>query len=204
MIRLLVLGLLALAAEASAQSASRPTRAALQRVAESCGPSLVIVEHPSGRGPGVVVGAQGEILTATHPTAPLRDTRVRFGEVALGVEPVLDDPNTGLRVLRAIDAAAHALAAVPLQPTEALEPGHWVIALVRRDGAWVSLPLQLSAARGASSPHVQLSAALPLGTPLFDARGRLVAAVVRRGVGKRVLVQPLGPLRRSVAAETPP
>lgn len=203
--RLLVLGLVALAAQASAQSASRPTRAALQRVAESCGPALVVVESPSGRGPGVVVGVRGEILTASGTdTDALRETRVRLGEARLPLETVVDDPRAGLRVLRALGPLESGVQPVPLQPTDALSPGHWVIALVRKDGAWVSLPLQLRKAASGSASGAWVRAALPPGTPLFDARGRLVASIVGAPKGKRALAQPLGPLRRMVAGETPP
>ena len=54
-----------------------------------------------------------------------------------------------------------------------------------------------------AAPHVSLRAKLPLGTPLFDARGRLVAMVVRQGKGALVHALPLGSLQRAVAAGGP-
>lgn len=210
MIRLLGLGLLALSASAHAQSAVRPTRAALQRVAASCGPSLVIVENGSSRGPGVIVGSRGEVLTSI-PLGAAKEgsgpTRVRVLDAVLEVEPLHADPSAGLRLLRAADAEQHALEPVPLEPTDELPAGHWVIALVRKDGAWVSLPLRLEqtkTSKESGAARARVRAALPPGTPLFDARGRLVASVVAKGKGRSALVQPLGPLRRAMAGATPP
>ncbi len=209
MIRLIALGLLALSTGARAQSATRPTRAALQRVAASCGPSLVVVETAASRGPGVVVGNRGEVLTfAAAPSAGGGDapptTRVRVGEALLEAEALHEDHRAGLRLVRAATEEGHLLQPVPFEPAELLTAGHWVIALVRKEGTWVSLPLQLVAAKGAGDTQVLVRAALPPGTPLFDARGRLVASVVNRGKGRSAGVRPLGALRRAVAGSTPP
>ena len=208
MIRLIALGLLALSTGALAQSATRPTRAALQRVAASCGPSLVVVETAASRVPGVVVGNRGEVLTfAAAPSAggdAPPPTRVRVGEALLEAEALHEDHRAGLRLVRAATAEGHLLQPVPFEPADLLTAGHWVIALVRKEGTWVSLPLQLVAAKGAGDTQVLVRAALPPGTPLFDARGRLVASVVNRGKGRTAGVRPLGALRRAVAGSTPP
>lgn len=194
--------LLLLALPTWAAGPTRPTRAAMQKLRAQSAHSLLVVEGPERRGPGILVGAGGEILTSVAHVGLMR-ARLHVGEASHQVKVLYANAQTGLALVRA-PPELELGTAVPVRVLESFQPGHWVIA-VTRDGKgelhthplqWIAPP---PAPGGASGPRAALRKKLPLGTPLFDARGRLVATVVqeRRGISWAL---PIEVMQRVVAS----
>jgi hypothetical protein len=205
----LLLLFLVLGGAVQAAPSTRPTRAALQRVLDAARDALVTVKGPKAAGPGVVVGRGGEILTTVDHVA-LEHAEITRGGSSHAGRVLYAQASTRLALVQASSPSAGATPpdgldwrAVPVNGLEALETGAWVIALEEGQGGLTPRALQVRAPVKLAAPHVSLRARLPLGTPLFDARGRLVALVVRRGKGSLVHALPLGSLQRAVAGGGP-
>lgn len=205
----LLLLILVLTGTVLAASPAPPTRAAQQRVLASARDALVTVKGPKAAGPGIVVGRGGEILTTVDHVALERAEITRAGTTH---EAKVLHAQASSRFALVQAAPLPALASppvltewspVPVEGLESLTPGAWVIALEEGANGLAPRALQLRAPVKLPAPHVSLRASLPLGTPLFDARGRLVALVVRRGKGALVHALPLGSLQRAVVAGGP-
>ncbi|MCI0569789.1 MAG: serine protease [Myxococcaceae bacterium] len=171
-----------------------PTRAALQRVLAAVERSAVEVEGPRGRGPGITVGAGGEVLTTVDHVGPLGAVVWHRGE-RREARVVLADPDTRLALLKVEDSAD--LAAVPVQVLEAVVPGTWLLSVTSWRAQRYPVKLQ-SRSTSAPARHFSLSRALPPASPLFDSQGRLVALVVRRAGRGRALALPLSELTRQL------
>lgn len=194
--------MLLFALPAWAAGPERPTRAAMQKLRAQCERTLLVIEGPERRGPGVLVGAGGEVLTSVAYVG-LAQARIHLGDAAHEGRVLYANAGTGLALLRA-PAALELQTAVPVRVLDAFKPGHWVIAVTRdAQGTLQTHPLQWIAPPAlpgrAPGTRAALRAKLPLGTPLFDARGRLVATVVeeRRGISWAL---PIEVMQRVVAS----
>lgn len=188
--------LLAGAAAASPPPPPPPTRAALQRALAAYERSAVEVEGPRGRGPGITVGAAGEVLTATDFVGP-EGAVVWRGDARVPARVVLTDEATRLALLR---PGTSGTPAVPVRALEAVAPGRWLLAVSTWRGRRFPVRVQsLAVDRHATAPHFALAHALPVGSPLFDEDGRLVALVVRAPGRSRRLALPLAGLQRRLS-----
>jgi hypothetical protein len=178
---------------------AEPTRADLQRALAALERSAVEVEGPGGgRGPGIAVGAGGEVLTSSDWVGPEGATVWHAG-ARLEARLVLADPGGGLAVVR-VGPGAAAPPAVPVRLLEEVPPDSWLIAAPRFGGRPYPVRLRAAAAGAlAPAPHFAVQQALPPGAPLFDASGRLVGLVVRSAGTRRRLALPLAPLARRLA-----
>lgn len=194
--------LLLLTLPAWAAEAERPTRAAMQKLRAQSEHTLLVIEGPEGRGPGVLVGAGGEILTSVAYVGLAR-ARIHLGDSQHEGRVLYANAGTGLALLRA-PTGVELRTAVPVRVLSSFKPGHWVIAVTRdAKGELVTQPLQWipppPTTGRAPGTRAALRTRLPLGTPLFDARGRLVATVVeeRRGISWAI---PIEVMQRVVAS----
>jgi hypothetical protein len=155
-----------------------PSSSALRRAAETGGRAWVRVLG-SGTGPGVLVGAEGQVLTRlglVNGTAALvelgasrRTARVVERLTALGL------------VLLVIDGDGPFPA--PAARLEPLVAGEWVVG-IGEDG---KSPQLGQVSRGARGPWFEVSLPLPPGSPVLDRQARLAGVVTtRRASSSRV------------------
>ena len=194
--------LLILALPAWAADSERPTRAAMQKLRAQSEHTLLVIEGPEGRGPGILVGAGGEILTSVAHVGLAR-AQIHIGGTTHEGRVLYANAGTGLALLRA-PAGVELRTAVPVRVLPSFKPGQWIIAVTRdKQGAIQTQPLQWipppPTPGRAPGTRAALRTKLPLGTPLFDARGRLVATVVeeRRGISWAI---PIEVMQRVVAS----
>jgi S1-C subfamily serine protease len=167
---LLVLALTAVAVGEPAITAP-PSSSALRRAAEAGRRAWVRVRG-TGTAPGVLVGADGQVLTLTglvHGTAAL----VELGDSQRTARVVERLPSLGL-VLLAIDGEGPFPA-----PAARLEPplkGEWVVGLGERGGD----PMLGRVTRAGTGPWFEVSLRLVPGSPLLDAQGKLLGVVTAR------------------------
>ncbi len=156
-----------------------PSSSALRRAAETGGRAWVRVLG-SGTGPGVLVGAEGQVLTLqalVHGTAAL----VELGESRRTARVVERLSSLGL-VLLAIDGEGPFPA--PAARFEPLLPGEWVVG-IGEDGKSPQLGKVRRGAGGGAWFEVSLR--LPPGSPVLDPQARLVGVVTaRRASSSRV------------------
>jgi hypothetical protein len=159
-------------------AAEKPTRADLQRTLALHERSVVKVRGERTSGPGVIVGARGQVLTSVRHVG-LEAARVEFEGQTLPATVVL--ANALLQV--AVPAGTY-----PAVPVSTGSPaGQWLIGVVPGRGRRQATPTA-GLARAAPEPFIDVDVSLPPGSPLFDTRGRLVAvAVQRKGRGCRAL-----------------
>ncbi|ATB26949.1 S1 family peptidase [Melittangium boletus] len=172
---------LVLWATASAAT-ERPTRADLQRTLALHERSVVKVKGARGTGPGIIVGTEGQVLTAVGHVN-LEGAHVEYERQVLPATVLLADASLKVAV---VAAPAGNYPAVPVQVAAGSPVGQWLIGVVRGPGR-KQTPMSAQA-RGAPAPFIDVDLILPPGSPLFDTRGRLVAvAVQRHGRGCRAL-----------------
>jgi hypothetical protein len=190
--RLLALVLALLATGASAEE--RPSRADLQRALALHERSVVRVRGPREAGPGIIVGAEGQVLTSVRHVS-LDAAQVEYDGRTLPATVVL--ANGSLKVA-VVAAPAGDYPAAPVRVSSESPTGQWLIGIVRGRGKQKDRP-EAALARKAPEPFIDVDLALPPGSPLFDTNGRLVAvSVQRKGRGCRAL--PLESVRRQLAA----
>jgi hypothetical protein len=185
--------LLVLWATAAAAAGERPTRADLQRALALQERSVVKVKGSRGEGPGVIVGTEGQVLTSVRHVE-LEAAQVEFERRVLPTTVLLADAALKVAV---VAAPAGTYPAVPVQQVAAgaLE-GQWLIGV--EPGPGRRQTPATAQARAAPAPFIDVDLVLPPGSPLFDARGRLVAvSVQRQGRGCRAL--PLEVVRQRLA-----
>jgi hypothetical protein len=167
--------LLALALLLSVPAPPRPSSSALHRALEAAERALVEVHGRRPGGPGVLVGAQGQILT------PLRfvdaeGANVRLGSTVLGARLLLASPTLRVAVLNMVGPGP--FPAMPVQ-LEAPAAGAWVVAIVLlsdgvaqpRLGRLVHVPAE-------GGPWLAVSLRLPPGSLVLDSAGKLLGVVV--------------------------
>ena len=193
---LLALALLLSSPGVSAQE--RPTRADLQRALAQHERSVVKVRGTGDSGPGIIVGTEGQVLTAVHNVS-LEAARVVYEGQTLPARVVL--ASAALKVA-VVAAPAGTYPAVPVQVAPGSPVGQWLIGVVPARGKQPATPASAQA-HSAPEPFFDVDLMLPAGSPLFDAHGRLVAVVVQRqGSGCRAL--PLEAVKQQLAARDAP
>ena len=192
------LALLLLLVSTGASAQERPTRADLQRALAQHERSVVKVRGARESGPGIIVGTEGQVLTAVH-NVNLEAARVVYDGQTLPARVVL--ANASLKVA-VIAAPAGTYPAVPVQVTPGSPVGQWFIGVVPARGKQPATPVSAQA-HPAPAPFFDVDLMLPAGSPLFDVHGRLVAVVVQRqGSGCRAL--PMEAVKQQLAARDSP
>ncbi|HEY0095415.1 MAG TPA: serine protease [Archangium sp.] len=190
--RLLPLVFLLLAAPVSASEPERPSRADLQKALALYERSAVRVRGSREAGPGIIVGAEGQVLTSVRHVN-LDFAEVEYGGKTLPATVVL--ANAYLKVA-VVAAPPGTYPAAPVKVSEESPAGQWLIGIRRGRGKQKDRP-ESARARKAPEPFIDVDVALAPGSPLFDTRGRLVAvSVQRRGRGCRAL--PLDAVKRQL------
>ncbi|NMO16279.1 MXAN_2756 family trypsin-like serine endoprotease [Pyxidicoccus fallax] len=192
---LIALPSLALAGE------GRPSRADLQRVMELHARSVVRVRGPKQTGPGVIVGSAGQVLTSLEPVGAdyvgLSAATVEHDGKDLPARVVLASAALKVALVAAPDGTYPAVPVKLLKDGEGLA-GRWVVGVMPAAKGQPARPVPAQAS-GAPAPFFDVPLALPAGSPVFDADGRLVAVVVQRHRrGCRVL--PVGAVKVQLAS----
>ena len=186
--------------------ARRPSNAALRKAFERNRDTVVEVWSSRGRGVGVIVGDAGQIATSVEhvdlsaATVRLggreRAARVTFADARLKIallEPDVDPHERHVPV--AVDAGAR------------LSRGTWLVGIDRpsaKRAAPTPFAGRILRTPRVGDPFVVTDLPLGPGSPLFDARGRLVAIAVERigRIGSRAVV--VSRLQIQVAGAAPP
>ncbi len=198
---------LLLAFSAGASSApSHPTHASLRKAYEQNVRSLVTVKHGKRSGPGVIVGAEGQVLTSVQYVS-LETAQVNVDGVEHEARVIAANAKLKIAVVQ-LPAPRGEPASWPAPAASAskLQRGDWVVGVIPASGAKKEAsPVagRVMTAASASSPFVLIDLALSPGSALFDPRGRLVAVVVERAgrIGSRAL--PIAAVRAELAKEQP-
>ncbi|MGE6759348.1 serine protease [Corallococcus interemptor] len=189
--------LLALPTRAGAEA--RPSRADLQRVLELHTRSSVRVRGPQHTGPGIIVGADGQVLTAVSLVGPSSAQVVHAGN-ALTARVVLSSTSLQVAVVAGPQGTWPA-APVRLVP-EGLA-GRWVVGVMPARKKGQRDTPRATVAKTAPAPFFDVDLTLAPGSPLYDGDGRLVGLVVeRRGRGARAL--PLSAVKAELASADAP
>ncbi|HET9452151.1 MAG TPA: serine protease [Aggregicoccus sp.] len=162
-----------------ARAEGPPTRAALQRALEAHARSAVQVSGSGRAGPGVIVGAGGQVLTSVQQVG-LYEAEVRGRAGAASERAPVLMANAALKVaLVRLRGEDHPAASVALLPRHPGRP--WLIG-IQQPGGKRARAVAGRAAPARAAPFLRVPLALAPGSPLFDTQGRLVAvAVARRG-----------------------
>jgi hypothetical protein len=206
MARLPLFLLLCLSALPSFAEEARPSRADLQRVMELHARSVVRVRGPKQARPGIIVGTAGQVLTSLEPVGEafvgLNAATVEHDGKSLPAKVVLANAALKVAVVAAPDGT------YPAAPVRLLKQGDsldkkWVVGVVAGTKGQPARPVSAQASANAPEPFYDVPLALPAGSPVFDADGRLVAVVVQRlKRGCRVL--PLGEVKVQLASADAP
>jgi hypothetical protein len=171
---------LAMVLAAPPSSPPRPSSAALRRAFEAGERALVEARgrHPGGA--GVLVGAQGQVLTALR-FVDEESVNVRLGSTVLGAKLLLRSPALRVAVLDMVGDGPYPAMAVQFEPPEA---GAWVVGVAPgRAGAAQARLGRVLHVPDAVHPWLETSLTLPLGCPVLDAHGRLLGVVVEQRPG---------------------
>ncbi|MGA9521106.1 MAG: serine protease [Myxococcaceae bacterium] len=206
---LAALAIAVLASSAGASSApSRPTHASLRKAYEQNVHSLVTVKHGKRSGPGVIVGADGQVLTSVQHVG-LEQATVVVDGVEHEAQVIAANARLKIAVIQlpgttTMDGGARW--SVPAVSEAPPTRGHWVVGVVPASGAKKEpspVAGRVMKEASTSSAFLLTDLALPPGSPLFDTRGRLVALVVERAgrIGSRAL--PIAAVRAELSKEQP-
>lgn len=179
----------------------RPSRADLRRVMELHARSVVRVRGPKQVGTGVIVGSAGQVLTSLEPVGEafvgLNAATVEHDGKALPARVVMASAALKVAMVTAPDGTYPAAPVKLLKDGDSLA-GRWVVGVVPATRGQPARPVPAQASE-APAPFFDVPLALPAGSPVFDADGRLVAVVVQRHRrGCRVL--PLGAVKVQLAS----
>ena len=153
----------------------RPNAAALARALEAAERALVEVHGRRPGGAGVLVGAEGQVLTALR-FVDGQGANVRLGSTVLGARLLLASPTLRVAVLHMVGPGPYPAIAVRLQAPEA---GAWVVGIVLlADGAAEPRLGRLLRVPGEEGPWLEVSLRLPLGSLVLDGAGKLLGVVV--------------------------
>ncbi len=142
---------------------------------ETLSAALVEVSGPRARGPGVVVGADGQVLTSVRFVGLDEASVLARGE-AHGGEVLAADPRLGIAVVKAGGGPWVAAAA---RQRDECRKGERLVAITRSSEGATSTQVGAVLRLGTEArPFLHTDLRAPPGTPLFDARGRLVAVLV--------------------------
>ncbi|RKG91431.1 serine protease [Corallococcus sp. CA049B] len=189
--------LLALPSRAGAEA--RPSRADLQRVLDLHARSSVRVRGPQNAGPGIIVGADGQVLTAVCHVGPDSAQVVHAGN-ALTARVVLSSASLQVAVVAGPQGT---WPAVPVRLVPEGLAGHWVVGVMPARKKGQRDTPRAAVAKAAPAPFFDVALTLAPGSPLYDGDGRLVGVVVeRRGRGARAL--PLSAVKAELASADAP
>jgi hypothetical protein len=199
--RLLALPLLLALVATGAAASEPPSRAALRKVLALYESSVVRVRGPREAGPGVIVGAEGQVLTSVRHVS-LEEAEVEYEGRTLPARVVL--ANAYLKVAIVAIAPSGTWPAVPVRATAESPVGQWLIGVIRGRGRQKDRPMAAQASK-APEPFIDVALPLPPGSPLFDTSGRLVAVSVQRQGPGGCRALPMEAVKRQLAArkETP-
>ena len=174
---------LALAAASSLGAAppGRPAPGVLRRAFEAGQRSLVEVSSKRGNGPGIVVGANGEVLTYVG-FVELQTAQVRFGDEPKAAKVRCARADLGVAVLALVEPQSGVFPAVAVYSGEQLPEG-FVLGLGRKKKGKVVPKLgSIRSARGhpETPGFFSVDVELPLGSPVLDLKGRLLGMVMQR------------------------
>jgi hypothetical protein len=169
--------LLALALLLALPAPPRPSATELRRALEAAERALVEVHgrHPGGA--GVLVGAQGQVLTALR-FVDAWGANVRLGSTVLGARLVLASPTLRVAVLNMVGPGPYP--AIPVQLVAPLA-GAWVVGIVLlADGVAEPRLGRLLHVPGEGGPWLEVSLRLPPGSLVLDGTGKLLGVVVEQ------------------------
>jgi hypothetical protein len=150
----------------------------LRKAFETNRPTVVEVRGPRRTGAGVMVGAEGHVLTSVDYSG-LETAQVKVGDEQHQAKVLLADARSRVVVLRLEPPGEFRAAAVKLNTT--FKRGDWLVGIWRQpDGVLAPLAGQVFSGPTKRSPFVETGLALPSGSPLFDPQGRLVALTVKQ------------------------
>ena len=156
----------------------RPTSATLRKAFERNREALVEVRGPHHRGIGVLVGAQGQVLTLTAYVG-LEEATVQLEGEALPAKVLWADAKVRLALLQlTTPRPCHASA---VRATDRFEPGEWLVGITR-DSAGSPSPRLGRVLRGPTGKNAFIETDLMIsqGSPVFDDQGRLLALSIGR------------------------
>lgn len=186
----------------SAQPAARPNSATLRRTYQDSRSSIVQVVGPKRSGIGIIVGAGGEVLTSLDYVGQ-SDAVVRWEGRELPARVTLADARLKVAMLEISAPGSFPSVAVKLRP--ALERGSWVLGILRYHSKSPSVLVgTVLRPNGDEAPFAETNLALPPGSPVFDAQGRLIALAVERRKKRGTLVLPLSTIKAQLAGVLQP
>jgi hypothetical protein len=201
----LALVVAAIAAAAPAAQ-KRPTNAALRKAFERNRDTLVEVSSPRGRGAGVIVGGAGQIATSVEYVG-VDDATVRLAGRERPGRVALANPKLKIALVQLAVAPGERFTPAAVDLRASLAPGTWLVGIDgprgKRKEPRPFAGRVLRASRP-EDPFVVTDLPLAPGSPMFDARGRLVAISVQRvgSIGSRAI--PISLLQAEVAGAPAP
>jgi hypothetical protein len=169
--------LLALALLLAPPTPPRPSTIELRHALEAAERALVEVHGRRPGGAGVLVGTQGQVLTALR-FVDVQGTNVRLGTTVLGARLVLASPTLKVAVLNMVGPGPYP--AIPVQLV-APEAGAWVVGIVLlADGAAAPRLGRLLRVPGEGLQWLEVSMRLPPGSLVLDGTGKLLGVVVQQ------------------------
>ncbi|MFZ5470536.1 MAG: S1 family peptidase [Myxococcota bacterium] len=175
-----------------------PTRAALRKAFEVASPSVLEVVGPRRSGAGVVVSADGHVVTSVDYVS-LEEAQVRLSDKTLSAKVVAADGRLKVAVVKlAPEDAPYRATAVRL--SETARAGELLVAVTRKKGnSPAPTVTQVTRAADEKTPFIEAAHLFPPGSPLFDGKGRLVAVAVGRR-GKRTHALPVTAIKTLLEA----
>ncbi len=187
---------------ASAQPAGRPSSAALRRTYESSRASFVQIIGPKRSGLGIIVGAGGEVLTSVDYVSG-DGAKIRWQGRELPARVTLADARLKVALLEISAPGSFPSVAVKLH--ESLDAGSWVVGILRPQSAKPSVLVgSVLRPNSEQEPFAETDLALPNGSPVFDAQGRLIAVAVQQRPKRGALVLPLAKIKAQLAGALQP
>jgi hypothetical protein len=168
--------LLALSLLLAAPSPPLPGSSALRRAFEAGERALVEVHGRRPGGAGVLVGAQGQVLTALCFVDP-EGANVRLHETVLGAKLVLASQTLRVAILDMVGDGPYPALAVRLDVPDV---GSWVVGILLGRGGVAQPRLGRVLHVPGTSPWLETSLRLPPGSPVLDVSGKLLGVVVEQ------------------------
>jgi hypothetical protein len=167
----------------------------MTRVFEQNQRAVVQVVGPRSAGTGVIVGAQGHVVTSTEYVG-VKTAVVRFERQDHLATVVATDEELGIALIK-MDAPRE-FPATAVTKESLIPRGAWILGIsVGKDGVAAPKPGWVMRPQKAGSPYVEVDVKLPPGSPLFDTKGRLIAVAAGK-VPSRAVVVPA--IRKQVIA----
>lgn len=175
---------------ASTSLAAEPTHASLRKSFERNAHTLVRVFGPRASGPGVIVGAEGQVLTSVEYVG-LERAEVELEGVRRAARVLIADAYEGIALVQ-LEGATRA-APAQLKP---VRRGQTLVAIRWRGARPAPLVVSVKRIPKDRPGQFDLSRAVPNGTPIFDDAQKLLGVVVK---SRRVM--PLSRLKQKLGAD---